>query len=160
MSINYKNFSKISFGVFILVFLIIGCGKNEEKGIAEKADTSKNAIVDTAAKKMAEVKKDTIPDLTGNWAGTFDQRSATMSVIKQTGKEFSAVMNINYRQPLNKTLNGTIDPQTKTIKMQDLDQSRFSGQYSGNLLDKGKTIRGTFILRTTGKSYGYTFKMK
>jgi hypothetical protein len=160
MSINYKNFSKISFVLFISLFLITGCGKNEEKQTAEKGDTSKKAMVDTTANKMPEVKKDTIPDLTGNWSGTFDQRSATMSVIKQTGKDFSAIMNINYRQPLNKTLNGTIDPQNKTIKMQDLDQSKFSGQYSGNLLDNGKTIRGTFILRTNSKSYGYIFKMK
>ena len=107
-----------------------------------------------------EVKKESIPDLTGNWSGIFDQRSATMSVIKQTGKDFSAIMTINYRQPLTKTVNGTIDLENNTVKMEDLNASRYSGQYNAQLLDNGKQIKGNFILKADGKSYGFSFKMK
>jgi hypothetical protein len=158
---KYNIFLKGTFILSVILLLLAGCGKQEEKPVTQKSDTSKVKLVDTTtAKKMAEVKKDTIPDLTGNWSGTFDQRSATMSIIKQTGKEFSAILTINYRQPLNKTVNGTIDPQNNTIKMEDLSASRYSGQYNAQLLNDGKLIRGTFILKADNKPYSFTFKMK
>lgn len=154
-----KELFGLIFILFISLFLIAGCGKKEEKGEVQKPAANEPAAVDTA-NKMSEAPKEIIPDLTGNWAGTFDQRSATMSVIKQTGKDFSAIMTINYRQPLTKTVNGTIDPENKTIKMEDLNASRFSGKYNGQLSDDGKQIKGNFIMKADGKSYGFNFKMK
>ena len=158
---NKKNeaFIGVIFILFVSLFLITGCGKKEESGEVQKPDTVSSSAVDTV-NNMTAVPKDTIPDITGNWAGTFDQRSATMSVIKQTGKDFSGIIKINYRQPLTKTVNGTIDNENKTINMEDLDASRFSGKYNGQLLDNGKQIKGDFILKTNGKSYGFNFKMK
>ncbi len=149
-----KELFGLIFILFISLFLITGCGKKEENG-----DVQKPTTVDTA-KKISDAPKDTIPDITGNWTGTFDQRSATMSVIKQTGKDFSAIITINYRQPLTKTVNGTMDTENKTINMEDLNASRFSGKYNGQLLDNGKQIKGNFIMKTNGKSYGFNFKMK
>jgi hypothetical protein len=154
-----KELFGLIFILFISLFLITGCGKKEEKGEAQKPAANEPSAVDTA-NKMSEAPKEIIPDLTGNWAGTFDQRSATMSIIKQTGKDFSAIIKINYRQPLTKTVNGTIDNEDKTITMTDLEASRFSGKYDGQLLDNGKQIKGDFILKTNGKSYGFNFKMK
>ena len=154
-----EAFIGMIFILFISLFLITGCGKKEENQEVQKPSANEPAAVDTA-KKMTAVPKDTIPDITGNWAGTFDQRSATMSVIKQTGTGFSAIMNVNYRQPFNKTINGTIDPQTNSIKMEDLGSSRFNGRYEAQLSDDGKQIKGTFIMRADGKSYGFNFKMK
>ena len=158
---NKKNeaFIGVIFILFVSLFLITGCGKKEESGEVQKPDTVGSSAVDTV-NNMTAVPKDTIPDITGNWAGTFDQRSATMSVIKQTGEDFSGIIKINYRQPLTKTVNGTIDNENKTINMEDLDASRFSGKYNGQLLDNGKQIKGDFILKTNGKSYGFNFKMK
>lgn len=147
------------FILFISSFLITGCGKKEENKEVQKPSANEPAAVDTST-KITAVPKDTIPDITGNWAGTFDRRSATMSIIKQNGTEFSAIMNINYRQPLNKTVDGTIDPKTNSIKMGDLGSSRFSGKYEAQLSEDGKQIKGTFIMRADGKSYGFTFKMK
>jgi len=155
---NKELFSLI-FILFITLFLIAGCGKKEENGEVQKPAANEPAAVDTAT-KVTETPQNTIPDLTGNWAGTFDQRSTTMSIIKQTGKDFSAIMTINYRQPLTKTINGTIDPENKTINMEDLNASRFSGKYNGQLLDDGKQIKGDFIMKADGKSYGFSFKMK
>ena len=154
-----EAFIGMIFILFIALFLITGCGKKEENKEVQKPSANEPAAVDTA-KKMTAVPKDTIPDITGNWAGTFDQRSATMSVIKQTGKDFSAIMTINYRQPLTKTVNGTIDLENNTVKMEDLNASRYSGQYNAQLLDNGKQIKGNFILKADGKSYGFSFKMK
>ncbi|MGA9292609.1 MAG: hypothetical protein WBV81_08445 [Ignavibacteriaceae bacterium] len=154
-----KELFSLVFILFISLFLITGCGKKEENGEVKKPSANEPAAVDTA-NKATEAPKDTIPDITGNWKGTFDQRSATMSVIKQTGKDFSAIMTINYRQPLTKTVNGTIDPENKTVSMEDLNASRFAGQYNGQLLDDGKLIKGNFIMKADGKSYGFNFKMK
>lgn len=159
MILDYKNFSRIIFAVLISFLLISGCEKKEEKNAEDQKTNA--STVDTSA-KTNEMKKDTvvIPDLTGNWIGIFDQRNTTMSVIKQTGKDFSAIMTINYRHPLTKTVNGSIDPENKTIKMEDLNASKSSGQYTAQLSDNGKQIKGNFILRSNGKSYGFNFKMK
>lgn len=154
-----EKFTGVIFILFLSFFLITGCGKKEENGEVQKPSANTPAAVDTA-KEMSVVPKDTIPDITGNWTGIFDQRSATMSVIKQTGRDFSAIMTINYRQPLTKTVNGTIDTENKTVDMEDLNASRFSGKYNGQLFDNGKQIKGDFILKTNGKSYGFNFKMK
>ncbi len=154
-----EKFLSVIFIMFLFIFLVAGCGKKEENGEVQKPDISESAAADTA-NKVSEAPKDTIPDLTGNWTGIFDQRSATMSVIKQNGTEFSAIMTINYRQPLNKTVNGTIDPKTNTIKMEDLNASRYSGQYNAQLLNNAKEITGTFILRADNKTYKFNFKMK
>ena len=155
---NKELFSLI-FILFITLFLIAGCGKKEENGEVQKPVANEPAAVDTAT-KVTETPQNTIPDLTGNWAGTFDQRSATMSIIKQNGTEFSAIMNVNYRQPFNKTINGTIDPKTNSIKMEDLGGSKFTGHYSAQLSADGKEIRGTFIMQSDNKSYKFSFKMK
>ena len=154
-----KELFGLIFILFISLFLIAGCGKKEENGEVQKPAANEPAAVDTA-NKVSEAPKVTVPDITGNWAGTFDQRSATMSIIKQNGTEFSAIMNVNYRQPFNKTINGTIDPKTNSIKMEDLNASRFSGKYNGQLSDDGKQIKGNFIMKADGKSYGFNFKMK
>jgi hypothetical protein len=154
-----KELFGLVFVFFISLSLITGCGKKEENGEAQKPSANEPAAVDTA-KQMAAVPKDTIPDITGNWAGTFDQRSATMSVVKQTGKDFSAIMVINYRQPLTKTIDGVIDSENKTIKMEDINSSRFSGQYSAQISAQGKEISGTFTMRADNKSYKFSFKMK
>jgi hypothetical protein len=159
MIMDYRNFSRLIFAVLISLIMLTGCEKKEEKN--PEVQKTNASTVDTSA-KAKEMKKDTvvIPDLTGNWTGIFDKRSATMSVIKQTGRDFSALMNINYRQPLTKTVNGTIDPDNKTVKMEDLNESRFPGKYTAQLSDDGKQIKGNFILRTNGESYGFNFKMK
>ena len=152
-------FIGLIFIIFISFFIITGCGKKEEGGEVQKPETSKSSAVDTT-NQMSAVPEASIADITGNWSGIFDQRSATMSVIKQTGRDFSATMTINYRQPLTKTVNGTIDPENRTVKMEDLIESRYSGRYSGQLSENGKQIKGSFVLNSNGKSYGFNFKMK
>lgn len=154
-----EEFIGLIFIIFISFFIITGCGKKEESGEAQKPETSKSSAVDTN-NQMSAVPEATIPDITGNWSGIFDQRSATMSVIKQTGRDFSATMTINYRQPLTKTVNGTINPENRTVKMEDLIESRYSGRYSGQLSENGKQIKGSFVLNSNSKSYGFNFKMK
>ncbi len=153
---NHERFFEI-FTLFIFLLLVTGCGKKEENGEVQKQENSQSTAIDTT-KKISQAPKDTTSDITGNWAGTFDQRSATLSVIKQTGKDFSAIMTINYRQPLNKTINGTIEG--NTINMQDINASKYLGEYTAQLADNGKTIRGTFNLKAGGKSYMFTLRKK
>jgi hypothetical protein len=153
----YENYYRVLFLIFFSLLIITGCEKKGDQVQGQRADTTQTPIVDSSS-TLSKAEKQKIPDLTGNWKGTFDQRSATMSIIKQNGEKFEGVMNINYRQPLHKTINGTLDIQNNTIKMNDLEDSQYAGQYTAQLLNEGKTINGTFILTRSGKAYNYNFQ--
>ncbi len=160
MNEKYKGFMKIIFTAFLTFLLITGCEKKEEKVEFQHPDTINTNKSDTTVKQMSEIKKDTIQDLRGDWKGTFDQRSATMTIIKQDGKEFTGTMSINYREPLNKTISGTFDPSNNSIKMEDVNASKYLGEYSAQLLENGKLIQGTFDLKAGGNSYRFKFNKK
>lgn len=102
----------------------------------------------------------TIPDLKGNWSGTFDGRSAVLNITDQTDSSFSGKISISYRDPINQEVKGSFSPATSKITMTDQLQSRFQGEYSGSLSKEADNFSGTFTLSNDGSKYSFNLNKK
>jgi len=102
----------------------------------------------------------TIPDLKGNWSGTFDGRSAVLNITDQTDSSFSGKISISYRDPINQEVKGSFSPATSKITMTDQLQSRFQGEYSGSLSKEADNFSGTFTLNNDGSKYSFNLNKK
>jgi len=142
-----------------LVVLSAGCEKKAEKPEGEKGsgDTTNMAEPQQSEVDTAKVE---FPDLTGTWTGSFESHGATFKVTGQDGSDFNATLTVAYRQPMNKSISGIIDPETNKITMKDDVKSRNEATYSAELSSDGKTISGTSTLKVDGNKASFTFKKK
>ena len=153
---SLSKYLSVLFLIGSLIVLSAGCEKKAEKPEGDNVST------DTT--NMAEPEVDTTkveyPDLTGTWTGTFESHTATFKVTGQDGSDFSANLTVAYRQPMNKTISGIIDPETNKITMKDDVKSRTEATYAAELSSDGKTISGTSTLKVRGGTANFTFKKK
>jgi len=97
----------------------------------------------------------TIPDLKGNWSGTFDGKSAVLNITDQTDSSFSGKISISYRDPINQEVKGSFSPATSKITMTDQLESRFQGIYTGSLSIENNSFSGSFTLNSDGSKYSF-----
>jgi len=130
---NKNNFSNWVFTVLLILTVVVyfGCDKKTDE---------------------AEV---TIPDLKGNWSGTFDGKSAVLNITDQTDSSFSGKISISYRDPINQEVKGSFSPATSKITMTDQLQSRFQGIYTGSLSIENNSFSGSFTLNSDGSKYSF-----
>jgi hypothetical protein len=137
-----------------LVVLSAGCEKKTEKPEVEKTSEDTTSMAEPG---QTEVE---YPDLIGTWTGSFESHGATFKVTGQEGGDFNATLTVAYRQPMNKSISGIIDPETNKITMKDDVKSRNEATYSAELSGDGKTISGTSTLKVRGGTANFTFKKK
>lgn len=142
-----------------LVVLSAGCEKKAEKPDGEKVSGDTTNMAESSQSEVDTAKVE-FPDLTGTWAGSFESHGATFKVTGQDGGDFDATLTVAYRQPMNKTISGIIDPETNKITMKDDVKSRNEATYSAELSGDGKTISGTSTLKIDGNKASFTFKKK
>lgn len=147
--------------LFSLVLIISGCQKKTEQPTGEtKKDTSH---VVTPQQPDTTAKADTTkkyPDLTGTWTGSFQAHNATLKISDQTGENFKASLNVAYREPMQKTISGTIKPETNKVNMRDVVKTRYEASYVADLTKDGKQLSGTAHFKVDGKDVNFTFKKK
>jgi hypothetical protein len=100
------------------------------------------------------------PDITGNWTGVFDGKTAVLDITEQTDSSFSGTINISYRQAINQEVKGTFSPTTLKMSMTDQLHSRFKGEYSGSLSKEADNFSGTFTLNNDGSKYSFNLNKK
>ncbi|MDH7515972.1 MAG: hypothetical protein QHI48_08880 [Bacteroidota bacterium] len=161
--------------VVLILIAGSGCGqkKTEEQKDTTKAqptavqtpaavDTTKQAADTAAAEKPAQPTEPEkkIPDLTGTWTGTLDQRPTRLTIAKQDGISFEGSITISYREAIHQKIAGSIDPTTNKVRMRDLLHSRYMGTYSGSLSADLATMKGTFTQTTDKRSSSFVLKKK
>ncbi len=155
-----------SLKLFLIVLIIfttvvyLGCEKKTEntngnvKTEEETTDTTSNVA------EPVEETKINIPDLTGKWTGTFDKRTAVLTITKQSDSSFVGKITINYREVINQDVKGFFSP--TTLKMSIIDQlhSRYQGKYNGKLSEDGKNYSGTFAMNLDGSKFSFNMNKK
>jgi hypothetical protein len=157
---SLSKYLSVVFLITSLILLSAGCQKKAEKPEGENMmkDTTNTEQPKTDTTAMAETTN--YPDLIGTWTGTFESHGATFKVTEQDGGDFKASLTVAYRQPMNKSISGVIDPATKKITMKDDVKSRNEAAYTAELSDNGDKISGTSTLKVGGNKAGFTFKKK
>jgi hypothetical protein len=147
--------------LFSLIIIMSGCQKKTEQPTGEtKKDTTQ---VVTPQQPDTTAKTDTTkkyPDLTGTWTGSFQSHNATLKISDQNGENFKASLNIAYREPMQKTISGTIKPETNKVNMRDAVKTRYEASYVADLSKDGKQLSGTAHFKVDGNDVNFTFKKK
>ena len=154
MKTSLSKYFSVLFLITSLVLISAGCEKKAEKPEGE------STMKDTT--NMAQPENDTTaqyPDLTGTWTGTFESHGATLKITEQKNENFKASLTVQYREPMNKTISGTIESDNK-ISMKDEEKSRSEATYSASLSEDGKKITGTSTLKINGNKANFTFTKK
>ncbi len=144
-----------------LVVLSAGCQKNAEKpeGETTKKDTTNMVQPGTDTTAAADTTKK-YPDLTGTWTGKFENHSATLKITEQHNENFKANLSVSYREPMNKTISGTITRESNKMTMKDDTKSRYDASYNATLSEDMKKISGTAHFKVDGNNESFTFTKK
>jgi hypothetical protein len=153
--------------LLLAAIALVGCGEKKTE-TEKKQDVVKKTEVQKLKKippKKSTQKKNpvvvpTIPDITGNWTGTFDGRSAFLTITEQTDSSFAGKVTINYRQQINQVVKGSFSPATMNMSMSDQTHSRFMGKYDGKLSNEASVYSGHFIMNVDGSKLSFNFKKK
>jgi hypothetical protein len=140
-----------------IVMLSAGCEKKAEKPAGETMKDTTN-IAQPQQPATDTTKK--YPDLTGTWTGSFQSHGATLKITEQQDGNFKATLSVAYREPMNKTISGTYNPETNTLTMKDEAKSRLETSYNPKLSDDMKKITGTahFIVDKNTVNFNFTKK--
>ena len=160
MKTSLSKYFSVLFLITSLVLISAGCEKKAEKpeGESTMKDTTNMAQPETDTTAMADTSMQ-YPDLMGTWTGTFESHGATLKITEQNNENFKASLTVQYREPMNKTISGTIESDNK-ISMKDVEKSRSEATYSASLSEDGKKITGTSTLKINGNKANFTFTKK
>jgi len=144
-----------------LVVISAGCQKNAEKpeGETTQKDTTNMVQPSPDTTAAADTTKK-YPDLTGTWTGKFQSHNATLKISDQKDENFKASLSVAYRDPMNKTISGTINPETNKVSMSDDVKSRREATYTATLSEDGKKLSGTAHFKVDGNNENFTFTKK
>lgn len=159
MLTSLSKYLSILFLTGTLVVLTAGCEKKSEKPGGE-SNTADTASTMQNEQTPADTMETEYPDLVGTWTGKFESHAATFKVTGQDGSDFTANLTVAYREPMNKTISGIIDPATNKITMKDDVKSRNESSYSAELTQDGLKITGVSTLKINGNKANFTFTKK
>ncbi len=156
-----KYFSIITL-IFTLMIISAGCQKKAEQPEGEKANKDTTNVMKPGQSDTTAMVDSTkmYPDLTGTWTGTFQNHNATLKITDQTKENFKAHLNVAYREPMIKTISGTINSETNKISMKDDQKSRYEASYMANLSKDMKKLSGTAHFKVDGNDVNFTFTKK
>jgi len=140
------NNIKTIIGLFLVITLLfVGCQKKEEPQV-EKAPAQVNETPSAATQTdtVKEVPKPVVADMLGTWSGALDGKATTLKITKQDGDKFSGTIFVNFREAVNQTISGKINPETKVVTMSDVLKARSMGTYYATLSEDGTKLAGTF----------------
>jgi hypothetical protein len=157
---SLSKYLSVLFLVASIVIISSGCEKKTETPEGEKTmkDTTKMVQPGTDTTAAADTTKK-YPELTGTWTGKFESHGATLKITEQNKENFKGSLTVQYREPLNKTISGTISADNK-ISMKDEVKSRTEANYSASLSEDGTKITGTSTLKLDGNKANFTFTKK
>jgi len=154
----------ILFTAVLLISFGTGCGEKERETpqTGEDTTTMMNGEMDTTSQMddSITVTKETVPDITGTWSGSFDRRATTLKITEQDSSTFKGNITINYRDVINQQVSGEIDLEKNTFTMNDLLHHRFAGTYSGSISDDYKSLEGTFTGKTDNRKVQFNLELK
>jgi hypothetical protein len=141
------------------ILIITGCERREEpRDDMEETDT---LAVQEDTLRQEEADPDTAEfDLTGTWSGTLDQRQTTLRITNQNGNEFDGAITIHYRERIDQTIKGSINPETRRVSMRDQQHSRAAGTYTATLSEDGTRLTGTFTQNVDKNNFNFTLTKK
>ncbi len=156
--------------VLLISIGFIGCDSkqsdktDDQKDGVQTENTASDMDADGAAtsteQEPVEKSKITIPDIKGQWTGTFDKRSTVLNITEQTDSSFSGKITINYREVINQEVKGSVSPSTMKVSMKDQLHSRYQGKYNGKLSEDMKNFSGTFTMDLDGKQFTFNLTKK
>lgn len=158
LSARLYRLSSIYLMIVIFSVFLAGCGKTEE---SKEAEPVKEEITEQPVETIEEevVEETQFPSLLGKWEGSGGQIRLTMEVTAQDENSFEGKTVFNSRTPLNRNVKGTVDFETREMRIEDLTTDRYSGKYRGKLSEDLKTFTGTFT-NNAGESLQVTLKLK
>jgi len=153
------KFRALMFALFsiIILFSFTGCEKKNETVPEKNQDVTE---AETTKVQEPEEPETVIPDVKGTWSGKLYNRVATLNVTEQDSVSFKGNLTVFFRENINQTVTGKIDPSTLKVTMKDQVHNRAMGTYSGKISEDSKTLSGTFTMNSDKSTHSFNFSKK
>lgn len=163
-----KNILIKPFFIMLLIMLSAAYFGCEQKKDDTEKPQDKDSVSTTAGQATGNqtnpdsvIQKSTaIPDITGKWTGTFDNRSTVLEITGQTDSSFTGKITISYREVINQQVNGSFSPTSMIMSMSDQLHSRYQGKYNGVLSENFNNFSGTFTMNTDNSKFSFNLNKK
>ena len=153
-------------GVLSVGLLLGGCQKKQEEpkpaatpATAQTAPAVDSTAIKAQAAKATEKAAKEIK-MTGTWEGEMSGKTAILKITEQKGNEFSGTVVLMFKEKINQKVKGTLNPETKEVKVSDQLHSVDAGDYVGKLNDELNKYSGTFTVRSNGQKLKFNLKLK
>lgn len=160
---SFKRYFPVFIVLFVIVILSAGCQKKAEQPVGEVKKDTTQVVTPAQPKVDTTAKVDTTnkyPDLTGTWTGTYQSHGATLKITEQNVEKFKGSLFVSTREPMNKTVVGTLNLKTNKITMKDAAKSRYEASYDAKLSADMKKMSGTSYFIVDKNTVNFTFKKK
>lgn len=167
---NKNILIKLNFIILLILTSAIyfGCEQrtNESEVITDEdsvdtyTSTAEEATGNGTSSDPATEPEFEMPDLSGQWSGTFDKRSAVLQITEQTDSSFSGKITISYRDAIHQEVKGVLNTNNLNVTMTDQLQSRYMGTYDGKLSEDLKNISGTFTMKNDNSKFLFNLNKK
>lgn len=146
----------------IILFSSTGCEKKTETVPEGGQDTTaaETTQADTQQQAQAERPQVIFPDMKGTWTGKLYNREAILNINEQDSTTFKGKLTVYFRENINQTISGEIDPKTLEVRMRDQVHNRAMGTYRGKLSNDSTTLSGTFTMNADKSTHNFNFNKK
>lgn len=152
--------SRVSFLFVLSVFVLAGCQPKKEEPVKEQPKTEQVAPKpDTTQAKPAEPVAPAL-SLKGKWSGKLAGYGFVMNITEETTGAFTGKVTNQTARPTTKQVSGKFDASTKKFTMMDTSGGAEEGNYEGTISEDGKSISGTFTLKSGGNPMKFSVKLK
>ena len=92
------------------------------------------------------------------WSGTFEGRSATLTITESTSKGVKAIFKVSYNREIQISLVGNVNPSTNKIHLNNpANSGDLNGKFDGTFNDERTSLTGVYENHNTKKQVKFTF---
>lgn len=156
MSNKFRHIS--GFLVFLFAVLFLSACEQKKEMPEEKTQQmeTETPAQQTPAEESAAVEQQ-IPDVTGEWKGTFGERKMTLTITAQDKDVFEGETVVRWDSPKKEKVTGEINFDTREMKIKETAGTRNNGNYTGTVSADMKTFIG--VWRDNGNRLTYNITL-
>lgn len=156
MSNKFRHISGFLVFLFAVVFLSACEQKKETPEEKTQQMESETPAQQTPAEETAAAEQQ-IPDITGEWKGTFGERKMTLTISAQDKDVFEGETVVRWDSPKKEKVTGEINFDTREMKIKETAGTRNNGNYTGTVSADMKTFIG--VWRDNGNRLTYNITL-
>ncbi len=155
---NYKN--RFIYRLFVFLFAVLflaACDQKKEMPEEKTQEMETETPTQQTPAEETVAAEQQIPDITGEWKGTFGERKMTLTISSQDKDVFEGETVVRWDSPKKEKVTGEINFDTREMKIKETAGTRNNGNYTGTVSADMKTFIG--VWRDNGNRLTYNITL-